>query len=214
MLFRSEENLPDGRVIDVRGRSMDGGGFVATYTDITQRKSMEEELRALATRDSLTGAFNRRHFAELSMREIERCRRYGHPLSVIMLDADHFKSVNDNHGHDAGDRVLKRISAVCMELLRGSDIFGRFGGEEFVACLPEANLEIATEVADRMRATIAESKIPINDAGETLIMTVSIGVTDLGPGDESFEAALIRADGALYAAKDGGRNKVVSQPAE
>jgi|GEM_PF-1280720 len=211
--FVEEETLPSGAVIDVRGRAIEGGGFVMTYTDISERKRMEEELRALATRDSLTGAFNRRHFSELSMREIERCRRYGHPLSVIMLDADHFKSVNDTHGHDAGDRVLKRISAACIELLRASDIFGRFGGEEFVACLPETSLEIATEVAERMRAILAESKIPINNAGDTLTMTVSIGVTNLGPNDESFEAALGRADGALYAAKDSGRNKVISQPA-
>lgn len=208
--FVEEEELPDGTVIDVRGRAMEGGGFVVTYTDISERKRMEEELRLLATRDPLTNASNRRHFAEMSTREIERCKRYGHPLSVIMLDADHFKKVNDTHGHDAGDRVLKAIAAVCMDLLRGSDIFGRFGGEEFVACLPETSLSVAEEVAERMRATLSETDIAINDGGDTLRVSVSVGVTNMGMADESFEAALNRADTALYEAKQAGRDRVVS----
>jgi two-component system cell cycle response regulator len=206
--FTYDHHRPNGLVIEIRGGPMPGGGSIASYTDITDRKRMEEELRMLATTDPLTGANNRRKFLETSERELARCVRYSHPLCLLMLDADHFKSVNDNHGHDVGDKVLKLLSDVCVRELRDVDVFGRFGGEEFVAALPETSMKTALEVAERLRESVAAIEVPISD-GAPLKFTVSIGATERNKDDKSVHDLLNRADGALYQAKESGRNKVV-----
>lgn len=206
--FTFDHHRPNGLVIEIRGAPMPGGGSIASYTDITDRKKMEEELRMLATTDPLTGVNNRRKFLETSERELARCERYNHPLCLLMLDADHFKSVNDNHGHDVGDKVLKLLSDICMRELRDVDVFGRFGGEEFVAALPETNMETALEVAERLRESLAAAEIPVT-GGAPLKFTVSIGAAERTKNDKSVHDLLNRADGALYQAKESGRNKVV-----
>jgi len=169
---------------------------------------MEEELRMLATTDPLTGVNNRRKFLETSERELARCARYNHPLCLLMLDADHFKLVNDTHGHDVGDKVLKLLSDICVRELRDVDVFGRFGGEEFVAALPETSMETALEVAERLRDCLASTEVTISD-GAPLKFTVSIGAAERTKDDKSVHDLLNRADGALYQAKESGRNKVV-----
>ncbi len=171
-------------------------------------KKAQVELERLATTDFLTGIANNRSFFETGEREIQRARRYGRPLAVLMLDLDRFKRVNDTYGHAVGDRVLVAVAATCKHFLRDIDVFGRLGGEEFGMLLPETNLTGGRATAERLRQTIAETDI---DAGETTLrITISIGVSVLSPEDDRVESALKRADDALYEAKRSGRNRVVT----
>ncbi len=179
----------------------------AVARDVTERRKLEEELRRLATTDPLTGADNRRHFIEQAAAELKRSRRYGAPLAVVMLDIDHFKAVNDNYGHDAGDEVLKRLVDCCLQTLRSSDLFGRFGGEEFAAILPETNQEAALQTCKRLAKNLEKTRIRTS-RGEISI-TVSIGMTMLSGPDQTIDALLKRADNALYEAKNSGRNKLI-----
>lgn len=180
---------------------------VATIRDITERKATEAKLRELATTDSLTGLFNRRRFMELSEREFARSIRYERPLALFMLDIDHFKRVNDEHGHDVGDQVLRSLSEIAIMALRNADILGRLGGEEFGVLLPETDTDAAFEVAERLRLSIERSSINTSDGN--LSITVSIGVAILQPGTQTIANLLKRADVALYDAKQSGRNRVV-----
>ncbi|HXH03987.1 MAG TPA: diguanylate cyclase [Candidatus Competibacteraceae bacterium] len=182
--------------------------LVGSVQDITARKRMEEELRQRALYDSLTGACNRRYFLEQSAQELKRAQRYRRPLSLLMLDIDHFKRINDSHGHAVGDEALRRFSAICRETLRVQDVFGRLGGEEFAILLPETNGVQAVELAERLRQTLARQEHPMPD-GTLLRFTVSIGATLLTTEDRGVDMLLSRADCALYRAKQGGRNRVV-----
>ncbi|MBO6520841.1 MAG: diguanylate cyclase [Rhodospirillales bacterium] len=207
--FRIDHQRPNGLVIEIRGGPMPVGEFIASYTDITERKMMEEELRRLATTDPLTGVNNRRRYSEISEREMTRCKRYRHPLCVLMLDADHFKNVNDTYGHEAGDRVLKALADACVAELRDVDVLGRFGGEEFTVTLPETPMETALEAAERLRAKLAATDVELED-GQRISFTVSIGASCLAGEDEGLTDLLNRADAALYKAKEEGRNRVVA----
>ena len=207
--FRMDHARPGGLVIEIRGSPMPGGEFIASYTDITDRKKMEEDLRRLATTDPLTGVNNRRRYTEISERELTRCKRYRHPLCVLMLDADHFKNINDTYGHEVGDRVLKALADACTGELRDVDVLGRFGGEEFTVTLPETPLETALEAAERLRVKLAETTEKLED-GQDISFTVSIGASCLNGQEEGLADLLNRADAALYNAKEQGRNKVVS----
>lgn len=160
------------------------------------------ELEHLATHDSLTGAFNRRALIEACELELSRCRRSRGSMALLMIDLDHFKTINDTHGHPVGDRVLIDFVARVKSLLRQPDRLGRFGGEEFVALLPETALDEARVVAERLRATIESS------AGELPPCTVSIGITVSRPDDAGLDEIISRADAALYQAKRAGRNRV------
>lgn len=166
------------------------------------------ELERLATTDPLTGVYNRRYFMNFIAKEFLRSQRYAHVFSVIQMDIDHFKKINDTHGHAVGDEVLKVFAANCLEVLRENDVLGRIGGEEFSIILPETELAGALSVAERFCRTIAELQIQEED--RLIRFTVSIGVTSFRHDDTGIEAVLRRADEALYLAKKGGRNKVVS----
>ena len=165
------------------------------------------QLEQMASIDKLTGAMNRQVFEHLFEHMMRSAKRRGQPLSVVMLDLDHFKRVNDSFGHLLGDRVLQQTVAMMLTGLRESDTLGRWGGEEFVVLLPDCNLEQATLIANKIRARVAA--MVVQEKGLTINVTVSLGVARFD-GQESSEQLLDRADQALYQAKAAGRNKVVS----
>jgi diguanylate cyclase (GGDEF)-like protein/PAS domain S-box-containing protein len=182
-------------------------GVVVSLEDITERKRLEQELERQARTDVLTGAASRRHFFTRAEEAIRLARRYSHPLSLLMLDLDHFKRVNDTHGHQVGDLVLKALVQLAWQTLRKVDVLGRIGGEEFAILMPETDAEQAFQVAERLRQAVDAAKVPFN--GGSVRFTVSIGVATLTDGDTSIGVLLSRADGALYEAKRTGRNRVV-----
>lgn len=184
-------------------------GICGISADITQIKHYQKELERLSRFDELTNLYNRRHFMTLARHELNRGKRYGGKISVMMIDIDHFKRVNDNHGHRTGDIVLAAIASQISQALRDTDIAGRLGGEEFSVVLPETELGNAILVAERLRQQVAGGAIDIG-SGNTLNCTLSIGVADWSDKTEDVEKLLHRADQALYEAKNSGRNKVVS----
>ena len=174
--------------------------------DITERKRMQEELTRLATTDPLTGLNNRRRFFEILEREWARSRRHSRPMSILMFDLDHFKNINDIHGHAVGDSVLVCLTAAAKDVLRSEDILGRLGGEEFAVVLPEADRSTAEAIAERLRQRLGGISV---DAPEgTVRCTISVGVIQCRLAHESLDVALKRADDALYRAKRSGRNMV------
>ena len=208
-LVFADSQLHDVVVSKVAWRSALGEpkGVISVLLDITERKRMEAELRRLATTDVLTGAFNRRHFMTVAQTETERAERHHHPLSVLMLDIDHFKRINDTHGHPAGDEAIRALAATVTATVRTIDILGRLGGEEFAVVLPETGLDEALVVAERLRQAVAAIRIPAGDGD--IAFTTSIGVAER-LDDSTVETILSRADMALYSAKRSGRNKVAA----
>lgn len=190
----------------LRAESGEIVGYVDVFYDVTEQKAREALLYSQATRDPLTGSFNRGHFNEVANQEIERARRFAEPLSVLLLDIDHFKVINDTYGHDVGDQAIILLARTCADFVRKIDTVGRIGGEEFAVLLPRANKEPAYEMAQRLRQKISEQKIllPHRDFG----FTVSIGVASLRPYTRDLAELLRNADTALYKAKRQGRNRV------
>jgi diguanylate cyclase len=182
-------------------------GAVVIFQDVTERHELESHLRFLATTDALTGVANRRSLLRRAEHEFRRARRYGRPMALLLLDIDHFKAVNDTWGHFAGDEALKALCGVCLESLRGSDMLGRLGGEEFAVLLPETGVHDACNTAERIRHVV--EALEINWHGRTIKLTLSIGLATLEPTDPDIYALMRRADLALYTAKDVGRNRVV-----
>ena len=181
-------------------------GFLLLHKDRS-----EDVAQKLALTDPLTGAFNRRTFLELAEKEIARTRRAKGALSLVMLDLDHFKEINDRYGHLAGDAVLKGVVTTVQTCLRKEDLLVRYGGEEFCILLPSLAIDRAKAMAERMREVVERAKFPHN--GRSLQVTVSIGVAGLSnTGSEGVETLVSRADEALYAAKKSGRNRVVTFP--
>lgn len=164
------------------------------------------ELREKAATDFLTGLPNRRHFLERAGQELARAARYGHTLSLLMIDIDYFKSINDGFGHPAGDRAIIAVGRHCAEACRSSDLAGRLGGEEFAMLLPEAGLAEAQAVAERLRQ--GAQALQVSEEGRPVPIKVSIGIACLEPGDTGPDTLLARADRALYAAKNAGRDCV------
>jgi diguanylate cyclase (GGDEF)-like protein/PAS domain S-box-containing protein len=166
-----------------------------------------EELERRAHTDSLTDLANRGRFFELAEVELARSQRYGNPYAVLLLDIDHFKAINDEHGHKSGDSVLQILASIMRRTLREVDIIGRIGGEEFAILLPETGMETAPEVAERLRKTVADAEIPTGNQ-TSLHITVSIGVALPAEDSHQIDNVLRRADSALYEAKNRGRNRV------
>ncbi|MEJ2538519.1 MAG: GGDEF domain-containing protein [Gemmatimonadota bacterium] len=194
------------------------GRTVLVLRDITERERMEQELRRaseslyyLANTDALTGLVNRRRFTERLEEEVERAQRYDRPLALVLLDLDHFKKVNDTWGHPTGDRVLEATAEALRRVLREMDLAGRLGGEEFAILLPETDATGAAALGERVRREIRDT-VHRSDAGAPFHVTASLGVSWLSPGDDpDGEALLSMADRALYGAKAGGRDRVVSK---
>ena len=179
--------------------------FISVFF-IRDIKTAEQMLLRMAATDHLTGLLNRREGYQRIEAEHARASRTGKPLCAIMLDIDHFKRINDTHGHLAGDEVLKWLAGMLKKTLRTSDILCRYGGEEFLIVVPETDLDTAQQLAERLRAGIEQSEIPIG--GPTrLRFTISLGVADLQV-DESYEHLIFRADQALYSSKNTGRNRI------
>lgn len=181
-------------------------GVLAVARDITERKRAEQA-EELARRDSLTDLYNHRTFNELLKEETVRAQRFNRPVSLLMLDIDHFKRVNDRHGHEAGDIVLKGLSDLLMKQARAVDRVCRYGGEEFTLIVPETGAAVAMQIAERMRAEVERQPFDIGD-GKTIGVTVSIGVATYPQLVDSPEEFVKAADVALYAAKRAGRNRV------
>ena len=175
--------------------------------DRVQERTRELEL--LSTTDPLTGTRNRRFLMDQAELEIVRAQRYGHPLSCLLFDIDHFKRVNDHHGHDVGDRVLITMCLTVQAMLRPADTLARYGGEEFVVLLPETELEQARHAAERIRSAMETMTIPVPGLDAPLRVTVSIGVAALSVLHADADALLKAADTAMYRAKESGRNRVV-----
>ncbi len=167
---------------------------------------IRNRLEVLASHDALTGAFNRHSFASIIEREFQGAKRYGHPLSILMLDIDHFKQVNDTYGHRKGDEVLAYIAKTISAAIRRSDSLCRIGGEEFAVIAPMTGIEKASTLAEKLRLSVDS-----NTLGDIPSVTVSIGVSHLIPGDDR-EMFILRADDALYTAKRSGRNRVIALP--
>ncbi len=182
--------------------------MIGTHTNISKRKRLEEELKHQAHKDYLTNLNNRGYFMELAELELSRSIRYENPLTILMVDIDLFKQVNDTYGHKAGDAVLKKLAEVFQKTLREIDIVGRVGGEEFAILLPETDKDKALEAADRLRANIANTRVSMSGGRLPLRFTVSIGLTILSSKEDTLDNLLSRADNALYEAKNSGRNRV------
>jgi len=190
--------IMSANVIEVEGDRC----FFVSFAQIDEQKALEARLEHLASTDELTGVTNRRRLFELAKAEIDRSDRYERPFSVAMIDVDHFKRLNDEHGHAAGDEALRTLVRIVAKVLRKVDVLGRYGGEEFLLLLPETDAAGALDVAERVRATVAAES-----GGSGHAMTVSAGVAQR-KREEHLDALLRRADDALYAAKQGGRNCV------
>ena len=182
---------------------------VLGYASLRLLKHLETEregMRRLAIMDSLTGMFNRRHFLELVGREWSRAQRYETTGAMLLLDIDHFKSINDDFGHQCGDAVLHAVAQALQETLRDPDMLARFGGEEFIAFLPQTDALGAVDVGERMRLRVAQQAL--NWEGQAVAVTVSVGVAALRPDHLKLDHLIRDADAAMYEAKAAGRNCV------
>ncbi len=178
--------------------------------EIAQRIELSARLEELVITDALTGIHNRRYFDKMLAREWSRFERYKHGFTLLLIDLDHFKSINDTHGHQLGDEVLRRIANTLRNTLRASDVIARYGGEEFAVIAPEMNVQVALQVAERLRENVKKSAMP--EPIERV--TVSIGVASTAHRDASSPDRLVRlADAHLYRAKDEGRDRVVGDRA-
>ncbi len=205
----------DGSLIEIEAnaefiRDVDGvpTRIVFIIRDITERKRLKEELQHQATTDYLTGVTNRRHFIETAHYEISRAIRFKHPLSIALIDIDHFKSINDTYGHAAGDEALIVLARLCCDNIREVDIFARLGGDEFVLLLPDATCKQAYQVVERIRRSL--SALSIDRDGQNIAITISSGIAGLEDEEDTLDVLLARADQVLYQVKESGKNRVAT----
>ncbi len=213
---RSFLHQPLGRTLFVLFVLLIAGlAFLGAHLAVRRQLQQQEEqrirdiLEQQASIDSLTGISNRRHFYERGEIEVKRALRHSTTLAALMLDADHFKKVNDTYGHDVGDRVLKEFASIMRQTLREVDVFARIGGEEFAVLLPNTDDSKALDVAERLRLKLEQCELPLPEGGN-IRFTVSIGLAMLAPAEQRLDSLLKKADTALYQAKQQGRNRVVS----
>jgi diguanylate cyclase (GGDEF)-like protein len=185
-----------------------GMDLVLVQKKLELEQKLKEQAELQAQTDYLTGLFNRRNFVDLAERELERAIRFQRPLSLLMIDVDHFKAINDTWGHGVGDFVLQNVARLMNETLRSMDILGRTGGEEFAAVIVETDGTEAFDVAQRLCATVANTEIAPPGAG-SIHVTVSIGLSQLNGREIPFDSLLNEADQAMYTAKKRGRNRLV-----
>jgi diguanylate cyclase (GGDEF)-like protein len=197
----------DGRIIRSQCAILPNGGRMVTYTDVTDLVRRADQFEQLATLDGMTGICNRRQFDMLAEAEWTRFQRYHRPLSLLLVDIDRFKQVNDNLGHDVGDQAIKHVTVMCTEGKRGPDIVARIGGDEFAILLPETDLRQARIVAERLLQSVAQRPM-VNAPGNggNVAMTVSIGIAGATASMSGIGALMRLADKALYDAKAAGRN--------
>ena len=181
---------------------------VVSHMNITDRIRVEQELAKLAATDPLTGLPNRRFFEEVANAELHQVQRFGKRASLMMIDIDRFKSINDTHGHAAGDDVLRAVASLSKDVVRGDDLFFRFGGEEFVCLMRETDVRGAIATAERLR--IAIENLQLTSGSASVRLTASFGVARINADDHSIDSVLVRADKALYRAKSEGRNCIRS----
>lgn len=207
-----EHLLSDGevRTVKVLTSAISISGETRLFSiiyDMTEQKLLEQELKNQAHIDFLTGLSNRRHFMHQAELELARAVRYGKNLSLLMMDIDYFKRINDDFGHQVGDLVLKKLASICRSVLREVDVVGRVGGEEFAVLLPETGLDEGVEIAERIRAAIEAGKVPM-DGALPIHFHVSVGITSLASPEDNLDVLLAQADKALYEAKNTGRNRI------
>lgn len=197
----------DGRVIRAQCTALPSGGRMLTYSDVTDLVHRAAQFEELATIDSLTGVNNRRQFNALATGEWSRFQRYYRPLSILLLDIDLFKQINDRYGHEVGDRAIVHVAMACKASRRSSDILCRLGGDEFVILLPETTLAQAHVFAERLRHTISHRPMRSYDEnGDDVLIQASIGIAEATASMASIDALMKLADAALYRAKTAGRN--------
>ncbi len=191
-----------------RARAELEGAHAALARQHEELKSLSDVLRIQSSTDSLTGLYNRRYFMDIAGRLMGTARRHGEPLTLLLVDADHFKRVNDQHGHPVGDDVLRMLGQVLREETREGDVAARYGGEEFIVALPHTSAAAALIVAERIRERVACERVAI--AGATVGITVSLGIAQCAPGQADVQEIIRQADLALYEAKHAGRNRVMT----
>jgi two-component system cell cycle response regulator len=201
-------------------RPIDKNELHARVRTQIRKKRYTERLRdnvqmsiEMAITDPLTGLYNRRYMENHLSALVEQAAARGKPLTALVLDIDYFKSINDTHGHDAGDDVLRQFATRIRKSIRGIDLACRFGGEEFVIVMPETDMAVATIVAERLRRRIASEAFSIQQGSGAIEVTISIGIATLDATDDNANSILKRADQALYRAKRDGRNRVVADAA-
>ncbi|WP_435794188.1 sensor domain-containing diguanylate cyclase [Neptuniibacter pectenicola] len=204
----------DGAVVPIRLSAVimdeDDGGSIGFFHDLTERYDLERQLHILSVTDELTGLFNQRHFYKVMAKELDRAKRYHHPLSIICFDLDDFKQVNDSLGHLEGDRVLRTIGELLKDTLRQIDIPVRYGGDEFMVLLPETDIQAAAKTAERIRKAFNTKCAYSIDKGAGVIakVSMSLGVTETN-GTEKPDQVVQRADLAMYESKSSGGNSTV-----
>lgn len=198
-----QQNCTAGPIRDEQGTIV---SIYITVQDVTEYVVYERKLIEMGRLDPLTRLFNRSHLEQCLIEDMKRCQRFGTALSVIMVDIDSFKSINDTFGHLCGDRVIRQISSLLKETVRQIDIVGRYGGEEFCCILPETNAESACVLAERLREAVEQAELGFE--AESLRLTISLGIAEYGAACDTLETLIKAADDALYMSKRSGRNMV------